>query len=124
MHSRAVIRIDHWDSQLLTLEAESWTSHTIRPQANHTTLRGGVRTNREYFSDVCDALTNTHEVLVAGHHAVQRDFRQYIRSHRPSLEQRIVGWETVDEPTEGQLVALARTVFDKRDNIAGMSRRG
>ena len=33
------------------------------------------------------------EVLVAGSHTAQADFRHYVEKHRPEVAQRIVGWE-------------------------------
>jgi hypothetical protein len=35
-----------------------------------------------------------------------------VREHDHGLEGRIVGLETVDHPTDGQLVAFARSYFD------------
>ena len=121
-HSRSVIRIDHRDAHLLQLDAEDWTSRTITTQTDHAhPHRGDVRTDHEYFGQVCDALAGVNEILVTGPHTAQSDFRHYVTAHRSSLEPHIVGWETVDHPTEGQLVALARTFFQKRDRMAGTS---
>jgi hypothetical protein len=118
-HSRAVFRIDHRDAHVLQFDGKSWTSHTIVRQSDRSAspLRGVA--DREYFSDVCDALIGINEILVTGPHTTQAEFRDYVRSHRPSVEDRIVGWETVDHPTELQLMALARSYFQERDRLAG-----
>ena len=63
--------------------------------------------------------TGIAEVLVTGSHTAQTDFRHYVDKHRPALVQQIVGWETVDHPTEGQLLAFARQKFVKYDRMAG-----
>ena len=53
-------------------------------------------------------------MLVTGSHTAQADFRRYVDKHRAPLTPHIVAWETVDHPTEGQLLALARQWFDSQ----------
>ena len=65
------------------------------------------------------ALAGIAEVLVTGSHTAQSDFRHYVDKHRPAVTKRIVGWETVDHPTECQLLAFARQYFVKHDRMAG-----
>jgi hypothetical protein len=59
------------------------------------------------------------ETPVTGSHTAQADFRHYVDKHRAAIGPQIVGWETVDHPTEGQLLALARKYFVKHDRMAG-----
>ena len=59
------------------------------------------------------------EVVVTGSHTAIADFRHYVTKHRPIVAFRIVGWEIVDHPTEGQLVALAKKYFMKYDQMVG-----
>ncbi|MEO8144282.1 MAG: hypothetical protein ABI654_08720, partial [Betaproteobacteria bacterium] len=66
-----------------------------------------------------DSLAGVTEVLVTGSHTAQADFRHYVEKHRPAVAKQIVGWETVDHPTEAQLVAFARQYFLKYDRTAG-----
>jgi len=56
---------------------------------------------------------------VTGSHTAQADLRRYIEKHRPAHVKQIVGYETVDHPSESQLVALDRTYFLKYDRTAG-----
>jgi stalled ribosome rescue protein Dom34 len=79
-----------------------------------------VSTEHEFFGEVCDALQNFNEILVAGAHKAQADFRHYVEKHRAHLAPKIVGWETVDHPSEGQLAALARKFFVAHDRMAGI----
>ena len=78
----------------------------------------GVRSEHEFFGQVCDALAGIAEILVAGSHTAQADFRHYLEKHRPTLSASIAGWETVDHLTNGQLVALARKFFVQHDGLA------
>ena len=47
------------------------------------------------------------------------DFKHYADKHRATTAQRIVGYESVDHPSEKQLIALARQYFLKYDRMAG-----
>lgn len=117
---RAVVVIDHQSAQVLQFDADEVRVQKIKTHNHQTRQHGsGVRTEHEFFGEVCDALAGIAEVLVAGPHTAQSDFRHYVDKHRPSLGQQIVGWETVDHPTEGQLIAFARQHFLNHDRMAG-----
>jgi len=122
----AVLHIDHQKAEVLQFDAEHLQAQKVKSRSqhglhsHHTRQPGSdVRTQHEYYGEVCDALAGIAEVLVAGGHTAQADFRHYVEKHRPALAKQIVGWETVDHPTEGQLVALARKHFTKVDRMAG-----
>jgi len=122
----AVVLIDHHKAEVLQFDAEHLLAEKIKSRSEHR-LRthhsrqpgSDVRTDHEFFGEVCDALAGIAEVLVAGGHTSQTDFRRYVEHHRPQLAKQIVGWETVDHPTEAQLVALAKQHFAKIDRMAG-----
>jgi stalled ribosome rescue protein Dom34 len=117
----AVVWIDHQHAQLL--QFDSGPVKTQKFQAHHHNTRqhgSNVRTEHEFFGEVCDALQNFTEILVTGAHKAQADFRHYVEKHRAHLAPKIVGWETVDHPSEGQLAALARKFFVKHDRMAGI----
>ena len=63
------------------------------------------------------------EVLVTGSRTGLADFKHYADKHRPDIAKHIVAYETVDHPTQGQLLALARQFFLKHDRMAGCRRR-
>ena len=114
----AVIWIDHHSAQVLQFDADHLQTHKVKAHTHYTRQHGSsVRTEHEFFGEVCDALAGIAEVLVTGSHTAQ--FRHYVDKHRPALVQQIVGWETVDHPTEGQLLAFARQKFVKYDRMAG-----
>ena len=119
-HFHAVVWIDHHSAQVLQFDAEHMQAQKVKAHTHHTRQHGSsVRTEHEFFGEVCDALAGIVEVLVTGSHTAQADFRHYVDKHRPGVANQIVGWETVDHPTEGQLLAFARQYFVKHDRMAG-----
>jgi len=92
----------------------------VKAHSHHTKQHGSaVRTEHEFFGEVCDALAGITEVLVTGSKTTQADFKHYVEKHRPALAPQVVGYETVDHPTENQLVAMARQYFVKVDRMNG-----
>lgn len=116
----AVVWTDHQSAQVLQFDAEHVLAQKVRAHSHHTAQHGSaVRSQHEFFAELCDALAGIHEVLVTGSHTALADFRHYVEKHRPQLIGQVVGYEVVDHPSENQLVALARRFFLKHDRIAG-----
>lgn len=121
----AVVWIDHTTAQVLQFNSEQVNAQKVKSHTHYTRQHGsGVRTEHEFFSEVCDALTGVNEVLVTGPHTAQEDFRHYISKHRPAMGKQIAGWEKVDHPSEGQLLAFARKYFVKHDQMVGAPTAG
>ena len=64
-----------------------------------------------YFHEVASALEGTGKVLLVGPSHAKLHFLRYLQSKAPSIEARIVGVETVDHPTDAQLVAHLKHYF-------------
>ncbi len=106
-HAAKVVQFDSESSEIKRL-----SEHTVNTRQHNS----GVRTEHEFFAEVCTALANISSVLVVGSHLSQAAFKHYVEAHRPALSRQIIGWETVDHPTDGELIALAR------DYVAGHER--
>lgn len=116
----AVLSIDHQSAQILQFDDEHVLTQKVHAHSHHTRQHASaVRTGHEYFAEVCSALDGIAEVLVAGSKTATTDFRRYLEKHRPEVAGRIVGYETIDRPSDNQLVAMARKVFLKHDRMAG-----
>jgi stalled ribosome rescue protein Dom34 len=115
-----VVRIDHHQAEILRFDAGQVQARSLKSHKHPTGQHGsGVRTEHEFFGQVCGALAGTAQVLVAGAHTARADFRHYVEKHRPALVPHVVGYETVDRPTQGQLLAMARQFFDEFDRKNG-----
>jgi stalled ribosome rescue protein Dom34 len=117
----AVLRLDHHQAHLLQFDADQVQAQTLKAHGHVTKQHGSaVRTEHEFFAAVCDALSGIAEVLVVGSRTAQSDFRHYVEKHRPAVAAQIAGYDTVDHPSDNQLVALARSFFLKHDRMAGV----
>jgi len=114
----AVLWIDHHTARIQHFNATDVESTKVKDHSHYTRQHGSdVRAVHEFFGEVCDALAGVSEILVTGSHQVQADFRHYVEKHRAALMPRISGWETVDQLTDAQLVAVGRKFFDNVDRI-------
>lgn len=117
----AVVRLDHHSALVLQFDPDQVQSQALKAHSHPTKQHGSaVRTEHAFFGEVCDALAGISEVLVTGSHTAQSDFKHYVARHRPAVAAQIAGYETVDHPTDNQLVALARAFFLKYDRMAGV----
>ena len=116
----AVVFIDHQHAQVLQFDAEHVRAEKIKAHTHHTKQHGSqARSEHEFFGHVCDALQGIAEVLVTGPRTGIADFRHYAEKHRPQTARHIVAYETVDHPSDRQLVALARQYFLRHDRMTG-----
>jgi hypothetical protein len=116
--SHAIVWTDHQAARVLQFDAEHVKTQKIHADHHYTRQHHSkVRTEHEFFGELCDAVNGIDEILVTGSHTAVADLRHYAQKHRPRVAVRIVGYEIVDHPTDNQLVALARQYFLKHDQM-------
>jgi hypothetical protein len=116
----AVVLLDHQSARVLQFDAEQVLPEKIKAHSHHTRQHGSaVRTEHEFFAELCDALAGISEVLITGSHSAMADFQRYVKKHQSALEAQIAGYEPVDHPSDNQLVAMARKYFVKYDRMNG-----
>ncbi len=91
--SHAVAQIDHHAAKVLQFDADEFQSRKVTAHRHDTGQHGSdVRSEHEFFAEVCDSLERMTWVLVAGGHSAQADFRRYGDKHRPGLLAQVAGW--------------------------------
>ena len=73
--------------------------------------------DKDYYHAIAEALKGANEILVVGPAQAKLQLIKHIHAHDPDLADKIVGVETVDHPTDGQLVAYARKYFVAKDRM-------
>jgi hypothetical protein len=93
-------------------ESSIWNkTHEVVRQPSGLHGARALDQQKQFFADVSHALAGALEVLVVGPSAAKLELVHYAYAHESSLASRIVGLETVDHPTDGQLAKYARTYF-------------
>lgn len=118
-HYHAIVWIDHHEARVfhfnvsevdrLVLHPHNPTRH-IHHKAN-SIGSGHVAADQDFLQRVVEAIADAGAVLVTGPANAKTELVKHIERHVPILSGKIVGVETVDHPTDGELVAHARTYF-------------
>lgn len=66
------------------------------------------------FKDVAPTLVDASEILIFGPGEAKTQFQKYLVEHAPAVAKKIVGVETVDHPTDGQILEAARKFFTRQ----------
>ncbi len=123
LHYHAVIWIDHHEARIfhftpidmerLTLHPDHPTRH-IHHKAN-SIGSGHAAEDHDYLQAVAEAVADAHAILITGPANEKNELLKHIRQRDPKNVEAIVGVETVDHPSDGQLVAYAKRYFKVAD---------
>ena len=78
---------------------------------------GHAPADKEFFGRVTDALAGAGTILIVGPAGAKTELASHLAAHAPGLSTRVAGVETVDHPSEGELLALARQFFRASDRM-------
>jgi stalled ribosome rescue protein Dom34 len=111
-----VVFIDLENAKIFELHPEKVETHNlhrheIRHHSGMEKEQNNHKNEQKFFHEVSGHLVNAHEVLIIGPGEAKTHFKDYIGSHNSPLMKKVVGLETVDHPTDNQVVALAKKFF-------------
>ncbi len=133
MNNRHVaLWIDHAEAKIFHVGETDFEKLKIQAPHKHISHRGEPRAHgtshpaedQHFFHAAAEALKDAEEILVVGPGKAKLEFIKHVHKHDHALVDKIVGVETVDHPTEGQLAAFARKYFHKVDVMKGTAPLG
>lgn len=130
-HYHAVAWIDHRHAQVFHItpsEAEGVAVKMHPPihaaeHGKHLHHHAGDQDGKRmppdghFLQHVVDALQGAQEWLIVGPGSAKLELVKHIQRRHPALSDRVVGVETVDHPSDAQLIAYARTYFRAADRM-------
>lgn len=124
-HYHAVVWLDHAQARVLSFNPQDVQeihvpSHPHHRQVHHKAGAigsGKADEDREFFAEIASSLAQAGEVLVVGPGSAKLEFIRYLHRHDPALEAKLVSVETVDHPTDGQILTYARNCFRAIDRM-------
>ena len=117
----AVVWIDHKEAKVFHVEPEGFTESTLK--APHHDLKrkaeeqGRHAGSADFYQNVAAALKDSEEILVVGPSSAKLDFIRHLHAHNHVLAAKIAGVETMDHPTDRQIVAYVRHYFLERGHL-------
>ena len=123
--SHAVVWIDHQEAHVIQFNAETHENATISTKSKHGHIhqKAGVLTghhqvsSQAYLHEVVEAVAACHEILIVGPGVAKLELIKHINHHDAKIAHKVVGVETVDHPTDGQLLAYAKKYFLRIDQL-------
>ena len=122
-HYHAVVWIDHHEARVfhfsptdverLILHPDHPTKH-IHHKAN-SIGSGHASADRDYLHATAESIADAGAVLITEPANAKTELVEYIHLRDPKLTKVIAGVETVDHPSDAQLVAYARKYFHATD---------
>lgn len=122
-HYHAVIWMDHREARVFHFNPTEVDKLVIHP--DHPTKHVHHKTageDHKFFHAAVEAIADAGAVLVVGPGHTKTDFVKYLEQHNPRLKSIIAAVETVDHPSDGQIVAHARKYFKAEDRVTPQTR--
>ena len=124
-HYHAVIWVDHREARIFHLSTAEVDRSVLHP--DHPTKHihhkansigsGHAQEDHNYLQAIVEAVSGSGAVLITGPANAKTELIKYIHQHSPQLMKTVVGIETVDHPSDAQIVAYARKYFEATDHM-------
>jgi hypothetical protein len=124
-HAGTAVWIDHHEARVYHVAEGTADEATLKAPQHHfhrhpkgpTAEHNHPDDMHHFFAEVAHALEGAKQILVLGPSTAKLQFLRYAREHAPAIEPHIVGVETVDHPTDAQLVAHIKHYFHVTDRV-------
>ena len=108
-----------------TVQPDAAEASVIHTKSTHEHLHhkegvvgsGNAPEDHAYYQTVADAIKDAGEILIVGPSTAKLEFFKHLQTHAPAIAARVVSVETVDHPTDGQLLKFARRHFAADDRM-------
>ena len=119
-----VVWLDHREAKIFEFNPDDVQKFVIHAQgepARHIHHKAGsigtghAEEDGHYYHEVAEALAPLGEVLLVGPGQAKTALMKHLEEHDPKIATKVVGIETADHPTDGEVVASARKYFKAKD---------
>lgn len=124
--NHAVVWLDHSEAHVMHFNSEAAESDKIRAHSKHKLhTKSGVPgsghspEDQKYYHEVAHAVADALEILIVGPSTAKLALMKHMQKHDHAVAEKVVGIESVDHPSDGQLLAYARHYFDRVDRMRG-----
>ncbi len=124
-HYHAVVWLDHSEAHVMHISPDDIEKSVVHPSKPHHRLHskngtvgaGRMAEDHTYYHAIVEALKGATEILVVGPAQAKLHLIKHIHAHDHDMSDKVVGVETIDHPSDGQLVAYARKYFVAKDRM-------
>jgi hypothetical protein len=126
-HQHTVVWVDHREARIFHLDGlhgREISSESLSAPAQHLHRHESRVAEHPHPADalhfdaaIADALAGSEAILIVGPSTAKLELTRHLHKRAPAIEAKVVGVETVDHPTDGQIVAYARKYFAASDKL-------
>jgi stalled ribosome rescue protein Dom34 len=124
-HYHAVVWIDHREAKVFHFNPTDVDKLVIHPDnpTKHLHHKAGsvgsghAAEDQNFLHAVAESIADAGAVLITGPAEAKNDLVKHIERHDPALRKLIAGVESVDHPSDAQLVAHARRYLAAADRM-------
>jgi stalled ribosome rescue protein Dom34 len=116
--NNAVVWLDHTKAQVIHFDKDASESEALKthsthphPKQNHADTHANEDDNTAFYNDIAAVLKDVQQILVVGPGQEKTAFVKYLATKAPSISENVKAVETVDHPSDGQLLSYARRHF-------------
>lgn len=121
--NHVVVWLDHQEAHVIHFTPHAADDEVIKTHSRHPHIHtksgapgsGHAQENTQYFNDIATALKDAREILIVGPGQEKLALLKHFQQHQHDLADKVFSVETVDHPTNGQLLAYAKKYFAKAD---------
>jgi len=125
MSKHVLVWLDHQEAHVFNIQRDAFSESTLRAPARHlrrhpkgaSEAKAHPEDAKHFFDELAKMLEDAEEVLLVGPGTAKLHFLKYTHKHQHALASKISGVETVDHPTDKQLVAYAKHYFIAADHM-------
>lgn len=126
--NHVVVWIDHQEAHVIQFNADASESEIIKSNSKHPNLHqksgilgsGHTSADHNYLHEVMLAVSGANEILIVGPGSAKLELLKHANKHDAKVSEKIIGVETVDHPSDGQLLSYAKKYFIKADNLRAL----
>jgi stalled ribosome rescue protein Dom34 len=120
-HRHTAVWLDHHEAKIYHVEPKDFELSKVSAPHHHVKRKaeqqGTHSVQHVFFGDIALLLKDSEELLIVGPASAKLDFIRYLHKHEHELEAKVLGVETLDHPSDGQLVAYVRHYFKVLDHL-------
>lgn len=124
-HYHYVVWLDHREAHVIPFNADDADKSILHATDRHQHLHhkdgvvgaGNAPEDVKYFAAIAQSIATAGEILLVGPASAKLQFFKYLQKHAPATAERVVAVETVDHPTDRELVEYARRQFVADDRM-------
>jgi len=124
-HYHALVWLDHQTAKVFRFNADANEISIVNSTHPHQHLHhkansgdsGHAPVDKDFLERVSEAISLSGAILIVGPASAKTELHTYLKRAHPAIAAKISAVETLDHPTDGQLLAHARRFFKADDRM-------